>query len=157
LPASIRETQTDVVAKSAHRVRDYLREISVELVTVRQGVDDIFKELPAIRDTAGKATIILDELSVTSAKISTLHDELPMMSGKITTIHDDIPVLAGKVTVIHDELPAIRDALQRLAVSIITDAELFDGIWTDGMAAESTSPSGTHLGTVGTGSIYHAI
>ena len=66
MPASIRETQTHVIAKSAHRVRDYLREINVELVTVRQGVDGIFKELPAIRDTAGKATMILDELSVTS-------------------------------------------------------------------------------------------
>ena len=140
MPASIRETQTDVVAKSAHRVRDYLREINVELVTVRQGVDGIFKELPAIRDTTGKATIILNELSVTSAKISTLHDELP-----------------SKVTVIHNELPAIRDALERLSVSIITDAELFDGIWTDGMTVESTNSSGTYPCIIGTGSICHAI
>jgi ACT domain-containing protein len=109
LLASIRETQTDIIAKSAHRVRDYLCEINVELITVRQGVDDIIKKLPAIRDTAGKATVILNELSVTFAKILTFHDKLPMMSGKIITIHNDIPVLAGKVTVIHDELPAIRD------------------------------------------------
>jgi hypothetical protein len=108
LPASIRETHTDVVANPAHRVRDYLREINVELVTVRQGVDGIFKDLPAIRDTAGKATMILDELSVTSAKISTLYDELPMMSGKITTIHDgvfasksDIPLLLNAETALN--------------------------------------------------------
>jgi hypothetical protein len=117
LPALTRETHIDVVANAAHRVRDYLREINIELVTVSQRVDGIFKELPAIRDTAGKATIILDELSATSAKVSTVHDVLPMMSGKITTIYDDVPVLASKVTVIHDELPVIRDALKRLAVS----------------------------------------
>ncbi len=111
------KTKKKVVAKSAHCVRDYLREINVELVTVRQWVDGMFKELPAIRDTAGKATIILDELSAASAKISTLHDEVPMMSRKITTIYDDMPILADKITVIHDELPAIRDALERLAVS----------------------------------------
>jgi hypothetical protein len=157
LPALICETHIDVVAKAAHRVRDYLRELNLELVTVRQGIDGIFKELPAIRDTAGKATITLDELSVTSAKVSTLHDELPMMSGKITTIHDDVPVLASKVTVIHDELPAIRDALERLAVSLIADAELFDRMQTDGVAVESTSPCRTHPCPMWAGSIYHAI
>ena len=117
MPASIREAHIDIVAKIAYRVRDYLRELNMELVTVRREIDGIFKELPAIRDTTEKATIILNELSVTSAKISVLRDELPLMSGKITTIYDDIPVLANKVTVIHDELPAIRDALDRLAVS----------------------------------------
>jgi hypothetical protein len=88
----------------------------MELVTVRQGVDGMVKELPAIRDTAGKTTMILDELSFASAKISTLHDELPLIYGKITAIHDGIPVLAGEVTVIHDELSATRDALERLSV-----------------------------------------
>ena len=140
MPASIRETHTDIVAKSAHRVRDYLREINMELATVHHGVDKIVKELPSIRNTARKATVILDELSVTSAKISTLHDELP-----------------SNVTVIHDELSAIRDALERLSVSIITDAELFDRTWTDGMAVESTNSSGIHPCIIGTGSICHAI
>lgn len=101
-------------------------------MTVRQGVDGIVKELPAIRDTAGKVTMIQDELSIISAAASTLHNELPMMSGKITTIHDDMPVLADKVTVIHDELPAIRDALERLVVS--SGGRMFDR-----MEAESVS------------------
>ena len=104
-----------MLLKSANCLRDCLREAKLELVTVRQSIDGSL--LPAIRDTAGKTTIILGELLTTSTKISTVHDELPLMAGKITTIHDDMPVLADKMTVIHDELPAIRDALERLAVS----------------------------------------
>jgi len=90
------------------------------MVTVRQGVEDVVRELPAIRDTARKVTTIFEELPITSAKVSNLHDELPTIAGKVTAIHDDIPAMAGKVTVIHDELPAIRDALDRLAVRSIS-------------------------------------
>jgi len=129
--------------------------MNVELVTIRQKVHGIFKDLPAIRDTAGKATMILDELSITSANVSNLHDELPLMSGKITTIHDDMPVLADKVTVIHDELPAIRDALERLAVS--SGGGIFDGMQTDGVTVESTSSDGTHPCIIWARSIRHAI
>jgi hypothetical protein len=85
-------------------------------VTVRQGVDDIVKELPAIQDTASKVAAIFDELPDTAAKVSNLHDELPAISDKITAIHDDMPAVANQVTVIHDQLPAIRIALEQLAV-----------------------------------------
>ena len=146
---------TPILSESAYRIRDFLREINVELVTVHQRVDGIFKELPAIRDTAGKATMILSELSITSAKISTLHDELPLISGKITTIHDDMPVLAEKVTVIHDELPALRDAVERLAVSSV--GGMFDRIQTNNVTAESTSSSRTHPCTIWAGLLCHAI
>jgi hypothetical protein len=86
------------------------------MVTDRQGVKEVVRELPAIRDTARKVTTIFEDLPITSAKVSNLYDELQAISGKINAIHDDIPALAGKMTVIHDELPAIRDALGRLAV-----------------------------------------
>jgi hypothetical protein len=90
----------------------------LQLVTVRQGINDTVKELPVIRDTARKVTSIFDELPNTATKVSNLLDELPAISGKITAIHDDMPAMANKVTVIHNELPAIRIALERLAVGL---------------------------------------
>ena len=96
----------------------------MEMITARHGVDDVVKELPAIRDTARKITTIFDELPITAAKVSGLHDELPTISGKITEIHDDMPAMAGKVTLIYDELPAIRDALERLAVRFYANVYL---------------------------------
>lgn len=103
-------------------------------MTVRQGVDGIVKDLAAIRDMAGKVTMIQDELSIISAAASTLHNELPMISGRITTIHEDMPVLADKVTVIHDELPAIRDALERLVVS--SGGRVFDRMQAESVSVE---------------------
>jgi hypothetical protein len=96
----------------------------MEMITARHGVDDVVKELPAIRDTARKITTIFDELPITAAKVSGLHDELPTISGKITEIYDDMPAMAGKVTLIYDELPAIRDALERLAVRFYASLHL---------------------------------
>src|SRR5271156_6976928 len=100
--------------RHAKETRDLLLEVNMQVVTARQNIDDVVKELPAIRDTARQITTIFDELPTTATKVSNLHDELPTISGKITAIHNDMPAMAGKVTVIHDELPAIRDALKRL-------------------------------------------
>lgn len=120
-------------------------------MTVRTAVDDISKELPAIRDTVRKVTTVLDTfprvagdvtnihnaLSSIASKVATVHDKLPTMAGdikdiqagfpsldiKVTTVHDELPAISGKVTAIHDKLlPAIWDAMQRLTVySSITE------------------------------------
>jgi hypothetical protein len=86
----------------------------LHLVTVRRGVDNTVKELPAIRDTARKTIKIFDGLP--AAEISTLYDELPPIAVKITVIPDDMAALTHGMTIIYDGLPAIRVALERLAV-----------------------------------------
>jgi hypothetical protein len=93
----------------------------MEVITARQDINDVVKELPAIRDMTRKITTVFDELPITAAKMSNLHNELPAISGKITEIHDDMPTVAGKVTLIYDELPAIRETLERLAVRSYAD------------------------------------
>jgi hypothetical protein len=97
---------------------DLLHEIDLQVITARQDIGDVVKELPAIRDTARRVTTIFDELPATASKVSDIHDELPSISGKITAIHDDMPAMSDKVTLIYDELPAIHDALARLAVHL---------------------------------------
>ena len=97
---------------------ELLHEINLQVITVRQNIDDVVKELPAIRDTDRRITTIFDELPTIATEVSNIRGELPSISGKITAIHDDMPAMSDKVTLIYDELPAIRGALERLAVHL---------------------------------------
>lgn len=106
-----------MVARIADHARYYLCKVNLELVTACQTIDGIFKEYPAIRDTARKVTIVIDGLSVSPAKVSSLHDDLPVIFGKVTTIYDDMPFPANNVTLISNELLVLSNALERLAVS----------------------------------------
>jgi hypothetical protein len=59
------------------------------------------------------------------------------------------------VTVIYDELPAIRDTLERLAVS--SGGGVVDRMQTDRVTVELIISGGTYLCTIWAGSIRHAI
>jgi hypothetical protein len=69
-------------------------------VEVRTAIDDVSKELPAIRDTTRKVTTVFETLPEIVGNVSVL----PRLDIKVATIHDELPSISGKVAAIHDKL-----------------------------------------------------
>ena len=82
---------------------------------MRTAIDDVSKELPAIRDTARKVTTVFETLPEIVGNVSVL----PSLDIKVATIHDELPSISGKVAAIHDKL--------LLAMQVIIYISLFAG------------------------------
>jgi hypothetical protein len=78
-------------------------------------INDISKELPAIRDTACKVTTAFETLPEIADNVSIL----PGLDIKVTTIHDELPSIFRKVAAIHDKL--------LLAMQVIIYVSFFTG------------------------------
>ena len=94
-----------------------LRSVELEVVKVQCKVNDVFKELPTIRNTAQNVTSILEDIPKLTSQMRYLHYGIPDIVSKVTTIENDIPVIARKVDFIYNEIPTLRKSLERLEVS----------------------------------------
>jgi hypothetical protein len=72
----------------------------LEFVEVQTAINDVSKELPAIRDTACKVTTVFEMIPEIAGNVSVL----PSLGVKVATIHDELPSISRKVAAIHDEL-----------------------------------------------------
>jgi hypothetical protein len=79
-------------------------------------VDEVSKELPAIRDTTRSVTTINGTLPGITNDITDIHKLLPDIAGNITTVRDELSGIQLKVTAIHDALPAMQEAMEQLSV-----------------------------------------
>ncbi len=96
---------------------DLLHSVKLGVIKVQCMADDVFKELPAIRDTAQGVTSILEDMPKLTSQMKDLHYGIPDIVSKVTTIENNIPVIAHKVDFIYNEIPNLRKTMERLEVS----------------------------------------
>ena len=105
-----------------------LHSINTRLVVLHDGVDELLGELPNIRETAQGVAALLNELKLLKLVTGNLRTELYSVLEKLTEVANldegtgqpsmSVAELnATQIVGIQGTLPALRQALERLAVS----------------------------------------